>query len=153
MEYKFSHNISDQEKFEKFIFNMQIITPKTSVPFQKINVLNMFLNYLFVCVSIYNKPIFISVREIFTMLARASPSRIFLAADQSLSYGCNNSTGLVRLGREHKSSWTSSSIVNHEIKSLLIKVGLQYFCYHQKINMIKTEFTIFCLNRTRKMSI
>lgn len=48
--------------------------------------------------------------------ARASLSRIFIAANQSLSYGCYV---LRRLGREYESSRTSLSEVNrirHEYK-------------------------------------
>lgn len=64
----------------------------------------------------YCKPSFIRMRVIFARLARVSSSRIFLSANQSLSFGWYDNTGLIRLGREHKLPETSLAEVNREIK-------------------------------------
>lgn len=44
----------------------------------------------------YCKPIFIREREIFAGFVRASSLQVFLAANQTLSYGWNNNTGLYK---------------------------------------------------------
>lgn len=68
---------------------------------------------------IYCKPTFILTQENFKRFARALLSRIFFTANQSLSYGYYNNSGL------DKSLQTNLSEVNCEIKSSQIKVGLK----------------------------
>lgn len=63
---------------------------------------------------------------------------------------------LIRLCRENLSSWTSSSRINHEIKLLRIKVGVQYLllyqhysCCSRKLLVKKKFFFLFrCIKRS-----
>lgn len=63
---------------------------------------------------------------------------------------------LIRLCRENLSSWTSSSRINHEIKLLRIKVGVQhlllyqhYSCCSRKLLVKKKFFFLFrCIKRS-----
>lgn len=77
--------------------------------------------------QVYCKPTFIRVKEIFARFMTASSSQIFLAVNQSFSYGCyNNIRVWMRFGRNHQLSRTNLSELNREIKSSRIKVGIQY---------------------------
>lgn len=75
--------------------------------------------FMYAYMYIYCKPTFILTQENFKRFARASLSWIFFTANQSLSYGYYNNSGL------DKSLQTNLSEVNCEIKSSQIKFGLK----------------------------